>query len=97
VKDEIGVPAVAFMTALGLALAPGCGRFGFSVERVDAGDADGQVAIDAPGGARIVALTSGASWQVPADWNNAGNSIECIGGGGAGRRDGRRTARGGRG
>lgn len=29
-------------------------------------------------------LTTGDSWQVPADWNSADNSIECIGGGGAG-------------
>src|SRR5438105_1374799 len=27
-------------------------------------------------------LTSGTSWTVPSDWNNANNSIELIGGGG---------------
>lgn len=26
-------------------------------------------------------LTSGTSWTVPSDWNNASNTIECIGGG----------------
>lgn len=29
-------------------------------------------------------LLSGSSWTVPADWNSASNSIEVIGGGGAG-------------
>ena len=29
----------------------------------------------------VIVLTSGTSWTVPADWNNASNSIECIGGG----------------
>jgi hypothetical protein len=29
-------------------------------------------------------LTSGTSWVVPANWNNANNSIEVIGGGGGG-------------
>ena len=30
-------------------------------------------------------LTTGTSWTVPKDWNNAQNQIECIGGGGGGR------------
>ena len=29
-------------------------------------------------------LVSGTSWTVPADWNSAANTIECIGGGGSG-------------
>ena len=29
-------------------------------------------------------LTSGTTWTVPTDWNNANNSIEVIGGGGGG-------------
>lgn len=29
-----------------------------------------------------VILTSGTSWTVPADWNSANNTIECIGAGG---------------
>ena len=29
-------------------------------------------------------LTSGTTWIVPADWNNAANTIECLGGGGGG-------------
>jgi hypothetical protein len=29
-------------------------------------------------------LTSGTTWTVPADWNNANNTIEVIGGGGGG-------------
>ncbi len=33
-------------------------------------------------------LTSGSSWTVPADWNNANNYIDAIGGGGAGGTDG---------
>lgn len=33
----------------------------------------------------FIALTSGTTWIVPADWNNSNNSIECIGGGGGGR------------
>ncbi len=31
-----------------------------------------------------VFLTSGTSWTVPADWNSSNNTIEVIGGGGAG-------------
>lgn len=31
-----------------------------------------------------IVLTSGTTWSVPADWNSANNSIECIGGGGGG-------------
>ena len=27
-------------------------------------------------------LTTGTTWTVPADWNSAANTIECIGGGG---------------
>ncbi len=37
---------------------------------------------------RVVILTSTASlptWTVPSNWNNAANTIECIGGGGSGR------------
>jgi hypothetical protein len=33
-------------------------------------------------------LTSGTTWTVPADWNNANNSVECIGAGGGGARAG---------
>src|ERR1700704_4277900 len=33
-------------------------------------------------------LTTGATWVVPADWNNANNSIEVIGGGGGGKTPG---------
>jgi hypothetical protein len=32
----------------------------------------------------VVVLTSGTSWTVPANWNNADNSIEVIGAGGSG-------------
>ena len=32
----------------------------------------------------VIILTSGTSWTVPADWNNANNTIEVIGGGGGG-------------
>ncbi len=35
--------------------------------------------------ATVVYLTSGTSWTVPADWNDEANTIEVIGGGGAGR------------
>jgi len=31
-----------------------------------------------------VTKTSGSSWAVPSDWNDASNTIECYGGGGAG-------------
>jgi len=31
------------------------------------------------GGTQVIFLTSGTSWTVPADWNNANNSIETIG------------------
>lgn len=31
-----------------------------------------------------IVLTSGSSWTVPADWDNAQNTIECIGAGGTG-------------
>src|SRR3989344_7007658 len=31
-----------------------------------------------------VFLTSGTSWTVPSDWNSSNNTIEVIGGGGAG-------------
>lgn len=30
-----------------------------------------------------VFLTTGIAWTVPTDWNNANNSVECIGGDGA--------------
>ena len=33
---------------------------------------------------KVVVLTSGTSWTVPADWSNANNTIEVIGGGGGG-------------
>lgn len=33
---------------------------------------------------KTVVLASGTTWLVPADWNSANNSIECIGGGGGG-------------
>src|SRR5262245_6645495 len=33
-------------------------------------------------GPRTIFLTSGTTWIVPSDWNNADNIIECIGGGG---------------
>ena len=34
---------------------------------------------------KVVAITSGTSWMVPSDWNNASNNVYCIGaGGGAG-------------
>ena len=33
---------------------------------------------------QTIYLTSGTSWAVPADWNNASNKIEVIGGGGGG-------------
>ena len=29
-------------------------------------------------------VTSGTSWTIPSDWNNASNTIEVIGGGGGG-------------
>jgi len=32
----------------------------------------------------VVYLLSGTSWTVPADWNNASNTVEAIGGGGGG-------------
>lgn len=35
--------------------------------------------------ATTVFLTSGTSWNTPADWDNAANSIECIGSGADGR------------
>lgn len=35
-----------------------------------------------PNGAGVVALASGTTWTVPADWNNADNSVACIGAGG---------------
>lgn len=34
--------------------------------------------------ATVVMLTKDTSWTVPADWNNANNTIEAIGGGGGG-------------
>lgn len=37
-----------------------------------------------PSGDTVIFLTSGSSWTVPADWNNASNTIEVIGGGGGG-------------
>lgn len=39
---------------------------------------------EARAAATVVFLTTGTSWTVPADWNNASNSIEVIGGGGGG-------------
>lgn len=34
---------------------------------------------------KTVYLTSGTTWNVPSDWNDANNSVEVIGGGGNGR------------
>jgi hypothetical protein len=34
------------------------------------------------GPSTTVFLTTGTTWTVPADWNNAANTIECVGGGG---------------
>lgn len=36
------------------------------------------------GSLTVIGITSGTSWTVPADWNNASNTIETIGGGGGG-------------
>jgi len=36
-------------------------------------------------------LTSGTSWSVPSDWNNADNTIECIGAGGNGAQNSKST------
>lgn len=33
----------------------------------------------------VIFLTSGTSTTIPADWNSANNSVECIGGGGSGK------------
>jgi hypothetical protein len=33
---------------------------------------------------KIIYLTSGTTWTVPADWNSTNNTIEAIGGGGGG-------------
>ena len=38
----------------------------------------------ASAGTVVVFLTSGTSWTVPSDWNNAANTVEVIGGGGGG-------------
>ena len=37
---------------------------------------------NASAGTETIFLTSGTSWTVPSDWNNAVNTIEVIGGGG---------------
>src|SRR6185312_3412928 len=34
--------------------------------------------------ATTITLTSGSTWQVPNDWNNSSNTVECLGAGGAG-------------
>ena len=38
----------------------------------------------ASAGPQLICLTTGTTWTVPSDWNNANNSIEAIGGGGGG-------------
>jgi hypothetical protein len=45
---------------------------------------DTMVRNDKPARFIVLKPDSGASWTVPADWNNADNSIEAIGGGGGG-------------
>lgn len=35
-------------------------------------------------GPKVIFLTSGTTWTVPADWDSANNTIEAIGGGGGG-------------
>jgi hypothetical protein len=45
-------------------------------------------------GTTIIYLTSGSTWTVPSDWNNANNTIEAIGAGGTGP-SGASPARGG--
>jgi hypothetical protein len=32
----------------------------------------------------LLGVDAGSSWEVPANWNSANNSVECIGGGGGG-------------
>jgi len=54
----------------------------------------GPYAPDAPV-TKTVTLTSGSAWVVPADWNNANNTIETYGaGGGGGGANGGRTVAG---
>jgi hypothetical protein len=42
------------------------------------------VRADPPSRTVVLTTDSGSTWTVPADWNNADNSIACIGGGGGG-------------
>lgn len=57
----------------------------------------GPANVTVEGGASIagIALTSGSLWQVPANWNNASNTIEAIGGGGSGAGGGGTRVNGG--
>jgi hypothetical protein len=43
---------------------------------------------------KAILLTSGTTWTVPADWNDVGSTIICIGGGGGGNRDATHNASG---
>jgi hypothetical protein len=40
------------------------------------------VRADPPSRTILLTTDSDSTWTVPADWNSAANSIECIGGGG---------------
>lgn len=44
---------------------------------------------------KVIFLTAGSTWTVPDDWNSAANTIECIGAGGGGYRDGSASCGGG--
>lgn len=46
------------------------------------------VTVDMKSVSRVIFLTSGATWTVPTDWNDANNEIEAIGGGGGGEGSG---------
>jgi hypothetical protein len=54
-----------------------------NIANVTVGNATDQWTVTTSGTA-IIFLTSGTSWQVPADWNNTNNTIEVLGGGGGG-------------
>lgn len=42
------------------------------------------VKLASPSATNVIVLTSGTTWSVPSEWNNANNTIEVVGGGGGG-------------
>lgn len=92
--DQIKANLIALLI---LALVLGPFSFGFKsgLPRVELG-VQKALAVN-PNKVVFITSTASTTWTVPADWNNASNTIEVIGAGGGGRSSGNSGAGGGAG